>query len=179
MMRQIHRRLSLLLIACGVVCSAQTLEEYQMKTAYMLNIAKFTDWPGEDTRPVAEPFTICVVGLDPFGHWLDDAVALESPKGRPLNVRRISSGSQAAGCRIVFLSSSERKKFAALLTEMEGLPILTMGDSDQARDAGVVVNFCRTAGRIRFEVNVEAAEKRKLRISARLLSLATIVKNPN
>jgi hypothetical protein len=168
-----------LIVLSGSASSGQTLEEYQVKTAYMLNVAKFTDWPGEENQIPSQPFTICVVGLDPFGHWLDDEVGVALPKGRPRNVRRIASGRQAPGCRIVFLSSSERKKFTTILGDIEGQPILPMGDCDAARDAGVMVTFSRVGTRIHFEVNVDAAERQKLRISARLLSLATIVKPPN
>lgn len=168
-----------LVVFAGASVSGQTLEEYQVKTAYMLNVAKFTDWPDEQNQLPSRPFTICVVGLDPFGHWLDDKVGVALPKGRPLKVRRIDSGRLAAGCQIVFLSVSERKKFTTILGAMEGQPILTMGDCDAARDAGVMVTFSRVGTRIHFEVNVEAVEREKLRISARLLSLATIVKAPN
>jgi len=41
----------------------------------------------------------------------------------------------------------------------------------------VVINFKIERGKVRFEINLEAAEREKLRISSRLLSLAHIVES--
>ena len=168
------------LMAAGLVptlCHGQVLEEYQVKAGYLLNIAKFTDWPGEANVAASEPFTVCVIGLDPFGHWLDDTTAVESPKGRRLQVRRIADARESIGCQVVFVSSSERKRVGQILGGLEGHHVLTIGDCDAAVAAGVIVNFTREDMRIRFEINTDSAEKQGLHISPRLLSLARIVKS--
>jgi YfiR/HmsC-like len=50
--------------------------------------------------------------------------------------------------------------------------VLTIGESDGFARAGGMVNFVIDAGRVRFDVNQKAAERRGLRLSSRMLRLA-------
>jgi hypothetical protein len=90
-------------------------------------------------------------------------------------VREIATAQQAAGCQIVFISSSERKRLAALLSGIGNAAVLTVGETDNFTAAGGIVNFKIEAGSVRLQINVEAARKQQLHISAKLLSLAEIV----
>ena len=54
--------------------------------------------------------------------------------------------------------------------------ILTVGETQGFAADGGVINFKLDDGRVRFEINVDAAEHEQLHISSKLLSLAQIVK---
>ena len=41
--------------------------EYEVKAAFLLNFTKFIDWPAPETPGPDSPFTICILGDDPFG----------------------------------------------------------------------------------------------------------------
>src|SRR5262245_37850255 len=45
--------------------------EYELKAAFLLNFAKFINWPDGSFANAQAPFAICVVGRDPFGKALD------------------------------------------------------------------------------------------------------------
>lgn len=62
---------------------------------------------------------------------------------------------------------------------MQGNPILTVGETEQfVKDSGMI-GFCIEENKIRFNINLEAAEKANLKISARLLMLAkTVIGKP-
>ena len=85
MKRGIYLILALLsmLLASGSV-SAQ-MDEYSIKAGYLYNFSKYVQWP-EGTFPTPEtPFVICIVGEDPFGGRLDQAIAGKtSGDARPL-----------------------------------------------------------------------------------------------
>ena len=55
--------------------------------------------------------------------------------------------------------------------------ILTVGETEGFATQGGIVNFKVEGGRVRLEINIEAAERAKLRISSKVLSLAAIVKD--
>ena len=118
---------------------------------------------------------IGVLGKNPFGDSLAAAVAGKTWGGRGFQVREISTAPQAAGCQIVFISSSERKRLGALLAGIGNAAVLTVGETDNFAAAGGIVNFKIEAGSVRLQINVEAARKQQLHISAKLLSLAEIV----
>jgi len=147
-------------------------DEYQVKAAFLYNFAKFVEWPAEALGPPGDPLPVCVLGEDPFGRALDDAIGGKKIEGRALTVRRISDARQAKGCRILFVSSSERRGVLSVLAGIDESGILTVGEADSAVSPGMIINFILEGKKIRFSINTAAAERQKLRVSSRLLSLA-------
>ena len=85
----------------------------------------------------------------------------------------------ASACQILFVGSEESKHFRSLLESLKPMGILTVGEAEGFAADGGVINFKLNDGRVRFEINVNAAEHEQLHISAKLLSLAQIVKSEN
>ncbi len=56
-------------------------------------------------------------------------------------------------------------------------PILTVGEMDRFGEQGGIINFFSEGNKVRFEINVGAAEKARLKISSQLLSLARIIRD--
>jgi hypothetical protein len=173
----VRSRLSLaFVLAIRLAAGGRPPDEYQVKAAFLYNFAKFVEWPAESFVNPGLPLTVCVLGEDPFGGALDEVVSGRNIDGRALAVRRISDPRQAAGCRILFVSSSERKRVLAVIAGLNEPGILTVGESDSATSEGMIINFTLEGGRVRFAINAGAAEREKLRVSSRLLSLASAVK---
>src|SRR5690242_7969560 len=70
-----------------------------VQAAYLFRFSKFVTWPDGPG-----PFSICVIGRDPFGPKLDSTVAGENVEGRSVVARRITKSQDALGCRILFIS---------------------------------------------------------------------------
>jgi hypothetical protein len=149
-------------------------DEYQVKAAFLYNFAKFVEWPPEAFGNPSESLPVCVLGEDPFGRALDDVISGKKIEGRALIVRRISDAHQAKGCRILFVSSSERRGVLSILAGINESGVLTVGEADSAASGGMIINFILEGGKIRFAINTAAAEREKLRFSSRLLSLAIV-----
>src|SRR5581483_2580811 len=104
---RIFRSLTLLtvLIRCCLLpirISAETSLEYKVKAAFLLNFAKFVEWPPTAFPAADSPIAICIVGRDPFGSTLDDLVRGEVIDGRKLVVRRIPEFAERQACHILF-----------------------------------------------------------------------------
>ena len=140
--------------------------EYRVKAAYLFNFTKFVEWPGEALPPGA-PITICVTGSNPFGAALEETIRGESVNGHPLETR---AAPPADGCHVVFVPRGANA--AALLRPFQRHAALTVGESDTFLHDGGMVNLVLDAGRVRFEINPEPAERAGIRISSRLLRLA-------
>lgn len=140
--------------------------EYQVKAAYLLNFIKFIEWPAAETET---PFTICVVGDDPFGTTLDQTVHGENVEGRPIVIQRTGHG-LPSGCQMAFISSSELgiKGLAGGV----GPGVLTVGDGANFVKQGGMIGFVLENRRVKFEVNLAAARNAGLKVSARLLTVA-------
>jgi hypothetical protein len=155
---------------------AQKAEEYRVKAAFLFNFAKFVEWPAHAFKTSTDPIAICVVGQNLFGSALNDAVSGKTVDGRTFLVRQISGDQPTTGCQILFISSSERKRFHAILAEIKTTGVLTVGEAEDFAADGGIINFRIEAGRVCLQVNVDAADQARLRISSKLLSLAQIVK---
>lgn len=153
----------------------QATEEYKVKAAFLYNFAKFVEWPVQSFKGSSDPFVIGVLGKNSFGDALTTAVSGKTLDGREFRVKEVADARQAAGCHILFISSSERKQLETDLREI-GIPgVLTVGETDNFAVNGGVVGFKIEGGNVRFQINVSAAKRQQLHISAKLLSLAEIV----
>ena len=149
--------------------------EYEIKAAFLLNFAKFVDWPASSFADRDSPMVIAVLGSDPFGSVLDNTLRNEKVKGRKLVVKRSNQLSDLKGCHILFVSSSEHSRLGSIIQEVKDQPVLTVGDVAGFADRGGIVNFILRDRKIGFEINTSAADKAGLKISSQLLKLARIV----
>ncbi len=149
-------------------------EEYQVKAVYLFNFGRFIEWP--DAAIKGQTFTICVLGEDPFGRALDATIAGEAIDNRKLVARRIASVRDATDCQILFVSSSEASHVAEIVTSLSKSGTLTVSDAPGFTNKGGMIQFVMTGNKVRFDVNLNAAEKEGLTISSQLLKVAANVK---
>jgi YfiR/HmsC-like len=148
--------------------------EYELKAAFLYTFAQFTEWPAEVFPGPGAPLIIGIVGDDPFGRILDDTIKEESIHGRPTVIRRIERGEDLKSCHLIFVSSSERRQLPQILAEIKGGSVLTMSEIDRFGYFGGIVTLTMEGPRVRFEINLNAAEQARLKISSKLLKLAKI-----
>ena len=155
----------------------QVLDEYQVKAAFLYNFAKFVEWPPEAFKTAKDPILVCVLGHNPFGNALEETIHGKSIAGRAFAYRQVSDAESARDCQILFVGATESKHLRSLLENLKPMGVLTVGEVQGFAADGGVINFKLDDGRVHFEINVDAAEQERLHISAKLLSLAQIVKS--
>jgi hypothetical protein len=158
--------------------SGGATREYQVKALFLLNLAKFVDWPASSFPVPQASFVICVVGQDPFGASLDDATTGHMIGDRGIEVDRYPSTrnlSEAQFCQIVFVSSSEKQRLRKIITFYQNKNALLVGDTQGFASTGGAIEFQMDGDQVRFTINPDAAEHAGLKLSSKLLSLATIV----
>ena len=167
-------RLTLVVLAMGLVqahAEASVIDEYQLKAAFLFNFAKFVVWPATAFNSADTPFQICVLGENPLGSALDETVRGMEVAGKSFVIRKISEARQTPGCHILFIGASERKRSRAVLEEIKGFSILTVGETDDFLANGGVIRFKLKDAQLRFEIDADAAARERLKISSKLLSL--------
>jgi YfiR/HmsC-like len=157
-------------VAFCTTTQSQSPNEYQVKAAFILNFARFVDWPG-DAFADGGSLVVGVVGDDPFGGALDQ-LSGNSIEGRRLVIRRLKSTDNLRACQILFVSSSERSRLGKIMESVKGASVLTIGDLPQFNQMGGVIKFVVQDNRVRFEINGAAAAQARLRISSKLLALS-------
>ncbi len=141
--------------------------ETAIKATYLYKFAPFVEWPDAGAA-AGGPFVLCVVGADPFGPLLDQAVKGQTVDARRIEVRHFDSAQKAAGCQIMYLGGSPAQVGDAVKA-VRGTPVLTVAEG---QGAGAVIGFVVRDQRVRFVIDIHAAAENNLKISSKLLSLA-------
>lgn len=154
---------------------AEAPTEYQVKAVFVFNFAHFVEWPAQAFTAPNQPFVIGILGTDPFGARLDEAVRGEQIGQHPLSVRRFRSVDEIGDCQILYIDRSESAQLRQILAALGRRSTLTVSDLDGAAQGGVMIQFVTENNRIRLRINVEAARAAGLTISSKLLRPAEIV----
>lgn len=168
----------LLLLTISLARAEDVTREYELKAAFLYNFLLFVEWPQQSHPPTNAPLVIGVLGTDPFGNSLDEAMKGKTVSGHPIAIVRMKDARAWTNCHLLFVGQSERKNLPQILKTVAGQSVLTVGDQDRFSEQGGIINFFNEGPRIRFEINRAAAEDAGLKLDPKLLKLARIVNAP-
>jgi hypothetical protein len=165
----------LVLLLASAAVAAPTPSEYQVKAVFLFNFTQFVDWPPQAFADAHAPFVIGVLGRDPFGSALDEAVRGETVNGRALVVERYRSVADLKPCQILFIDRSAGAAVKKTLESTGHQGTLTVSDSDLQASPDVIIRFLSEGKKIRLRINVDSARDAGLTISSKLLRPAEVV----
>lgn len=154
---------------------SRNAREYQIKAAFLYNFGKFIDWPAESFENESAPVVYCIIGQDPFGNILDKTVKGKTLKGRRLIIERRMTVSRLSSCHLLYISKSEQLRVEQIFEPIKYSSVLTVGDMEGFANLGGIINLITRGNRIIFQINIDAANRARLKLSSRLLKLAIIL----
>ncbi|MHC4428924.1 MAG: YfiR family protein [Planctomycetota bacterium] len=197
---QVSLLVSLVCLWCtGVAIARQEIDEAKaakVKAAYLYNFVKFVKWPDDAFAEADAPVVIGVVGEDPFGPVLDRTVRDKRVGNRSITIRRIKAPAppndppepdapaldpavarELDRCHVIYIDQRGKEWCPQVLEHLRRKPVLTVSDVPTFARQGGMIEFVLEEGRIVFHINRKVAEECRLRLSAKLLKLATIVES--
>jgi hypothetical protein len=169
-----------LFLVCAAARSAlaQVPNEYQLKAVLLFRLAQFVEWPTNRFASPESPVVIGVLGKNPFGDSLRDAVRGETANGHPIEVRQLRQASEASSCHILFISPSEEERTRDIIQSVAGQSLLTVSDTeDFARAHGGMIRFLTAGNKVTLRIHVDRAKAAGLVINSRLLRMAEIIRD--
>jgi hypothetical protein len=163
-------------MASGICGDTPSLTEHQVKALFLFNFAKYTYWPDEVFPQAETPITIGVLGDNALSDALSKIVDGKIVSDRKIVVVRMDKESDFKTCQILFIGVAEEKWQTGILTQIKTLPVLTVGETGQFLDQGGIINFTKNDAKVRLEVDLAAARLARVQISAKLLSVADVVR---
>jgi hypothetical protein len=154
---------------------AKVAQEYDLKAAFLFHFTQFVSWPAEAFPDASTPFTIGILGDDPFHKSLDAIVAGESVNGHKLIVRRYQNVNQIDSCHILFITPSEAVRPDNIVWRLNRRNVLTVGETRDFALRSGIIGFVVSEKRLRLVINLAAADAAKLTISSKLLRQSEIV----
>ena len=151
--------------------------EYQVKAVYLYNFAKFIEWPEESGPGTTSPLFLGVLRHEPMAEVLEQVTRGQSVRGRAVRVLRTARVEELKDCHILFIGAAEEKQLVELLRAVGNRSVLTVGEGERFAHVGGVINFTLQDNKVRFEINLDAADRARLKISSKLLRLATVIRD--
>ena len=148
--------------------------EYEVKAAFMYQFIAFINWPPESFKDDTTPFTIGVLGKDPFEEILDNMIKNKKAHNRTIKIMRSEKPEDLKQCHIVFVCSSEQENADTVLDTLSTSSTLTIGEWDSFTKQGGIIRFMLRKNKIAFEINNDNAQNAGLKISSQLLNLAQV-----
>jgi uncharacterized protein DUF4154 len=153
---------------------ADAASDVAVKAVFLYNFAKFATWPA--LLPDA-PLVACVVGDERIADALVETVRGQTVSGHTLAVRRSRDSATWSICHLLFISDAETQRSAGGLDGIKTLAVLTVSDRQGFAQTGGIIEFYVEGARMRFAINLDAAERSGLHLSSRLLGLAKVLRD--
>ena len=150
--------------------------EQRVKAAFLYKFANYIEWPQNLFSQPDAPITIAVMGDDSLAAELSQLVAGHTVNGRPVTVRKLMDIEPSTVVHILFVGRDENARLSDVAKTLQPRPILIVTESEGALTHGSIINFLLVDGHVRFEIALDTAEKKGLKLSSRLLAVAQSVR---
>lgn len=159
--------------------AGQSVSAPALKAAFLVNFAKFVEWPA-DALPPDAAIKFCVQGDTRIADELEALAGTRSIGTHELRVLRVKADASARDCHVLFVQGLAAKQSVELLQQLKGAAVFTVGDDPSFPELGGVAGFFVEGSKMRFAINLQSAQRARVQLSSRLLALAKIVKDgPN
>lgn len=153
--------------------------EYKIKAAYLYNFTKFITWPAIN----GATFNLCILGRDPFGTVIDP-IEEKTAFARTIKIFRLneadflSTSTVAPDCYILYVNEANSQKM--VFEKIQATPhkpgTLIVGEGEAFAAEGGMIGFVNRNGKIKLQINLQAVNQTSLKISAKLLEVAELIK---
>jgi hypothetical protein len=165
-----------LLHAASSGVEAQTAAASTIKAAFLYNFAKFAEWPAAALAP-GQRLDLCVIGDNAVAEALEQTIKGRAHEGHELTVQILKLDGPLRWCHLLYVDGRDAERSIRVIEALRGAPVLTVGDGSRFAENGGVAQLILEHDRMRFAINVSAADRARLRLSSKLLGLAKIVKD--
>ena len=146
----------------------------KVKAAYLYNFTRFVEWPSLEREGAKAELRICLAENEALTPFLAELLTREN-KGHPLQIVVLGEKTDLTRCHLIYLGAASERHLSRFLAKMPAAGVLTVSDTPQFCRKGGVIGFFSEGGRIRIEINQNAARQANLRLSAKLLEVAKVI----
>lgn len=148
--------------------------ERRVKAAFLYKFLGYAEFPPQAFTDASGPLTIAVVGSDEMAAELARIASGRVVAGRPILVRPLREHDQVPPVHLLFVAGSDGERAGRVLRAAPGA-WLTVTECEGGLRVGSVINFRIVDERVRFDVSLDAAERKNVKLSSRLLTVANRV----
>ena len=159
---------------CPELSWAKSAPDYQIKAGFIYRFLSFIDFPEQPEKGMDAHFLIGVMGDNSVlnelmlakGHQIREKIVV---------VEAVDADAPRAALskyHVMFIGKSLASRMEEILQRIGDMPMLTVSDDSSFIQKGGVIQFVTSEGKIRFIINLPAAETKHLVIHSRLKRVA-------
>jgi hypothetical protein len=157
-----------------VVYADSQAEEYRLKAVFLLNFARFAQWPSSAFAAHETELVVGILGRDPYGDALKQLQGMVV-HGRKVRISYMENEPDPSSCQLVFIAGSESPRLAEYLLRFKGFPVLLVSDIPQFGERGGHIELYTRHNKVRFRINLAGLKSSNIILSSKLLHLAELV----
>lgn len=162
------------------MAAEEPVSEINLKAAFLYKFTIFLEWPEGSFAKENAPFVIGVLGEKALADAIAETVSQREVRGRPFQVRSYSWEEDVEpDVHLLYYDPGDvdqdelGETFRTIRKKAPNAFIVSEGE--EAIHHGAHLTFSMQNARLRFLINNEAAADAHIRISSKLLRLATII----
>ena len=148
--------------------------EYALKAVFLYNFCRFIDWPESAFASPNEPLTIGIIGDDPFGSLLNEAIEGEKYHNRPIRIDHFRTPGEIRRCHLLFISHANAGRLDPILAAVAGKSVVTVSETEDFLNRGGMITLTTEQNRVRLRINPDALTAANVAVSSKLLRVAEI-----
>jgi hypothetical protein len=163
-----------LLLATSVFFSFTANGQSQEKiySVMMMNFAKGMQWPANSSKG---NFVIGVLEYPPLASELSTLTGNLKLGNRKIEIKEFDTPESISDCHILFVPAYKAKRLPDVLTKIGNFATLIVTNKMDYAKKGAGINFVLVDGKLKYEINSKAIEKRGVKVSSDLKGLGIAV----
>ena len=147
--------------------------ELKIMASFLYSFSKYVQWPAGKFVSDKSPLTFCIVDQDSFIPIVEKTLNGKKVHGRKVIILSGKSIGDLNSCHLVFIGTKEQEGVDEVVKSLTGAGILTVGRLDKTSQSTVIINLMKYKNKFKFSINTDKANQANLKISSRLLKLAS------
>lgn len=149
--------------------------ERKVKAGFLVQFLGYAEFPAAALGEAGAPLVIGVIDADDLAVELARIVTGRSIGARSIMVKVLRELETLSGVHVLFVGGADPVRVGQVLRAVAPAPVLLVTEAEEGLRQGSVINFRIVDERVRFDVSLGAAEKNRIKLSSRLLTVANLV----
>ncbi len=151
---------------------AQDDQQPALKAAFIYHFTQYIEWSNDAG---SKTFNISILGKSPITKQLVVVTKGEKVRGKEIIVQEYENINNIEQTHILFVPQNSPVSIEKIVSFFAGLPVLIITEKKGSAENGSHINFFVSENKLKFEINMKAANRAGLKISSILLKHAIIV----
>ncbi|MBC2608173.1 YfiR family protein [Pelagicoccus albus] len=148
--------------------SAQSLQDDTIRANYLIRFVDFIRWE----RPLNEPVSIGVMGSPSLLRELNSIAAEKQKSGREFRISEFTVEKDESTYDLIYVASGRKQVWQEIISRAQASSVVSVSDEAGFLDAGGLIEFSVQKNRLRFYLNLDAAEDYGVNLSSKLIQLS-------